>query len=700
MGGIGAVSYSVSAAAFLVLSMILLTSWRGRLQGALLLVACIATVLWSLVAATGAVMKVPPLFVVSLFEVLRDAAWFAFVLKLLAAARGAGGYRARGLVPLAVAGAVISAVAGGVILMDRVDYDAFRGGYASLFSLLILSVTGLVLIEQLYRNTKAERRWAIKFICLGVGAVFAYDLFLYSHSLLFRRIDVSIWAARGVANSLVVPLIAVSAARNPGWSLDVFVSRKMVFHTTTLLVAGAYLLVMAAGGFYIRYYGGSWGGVAQAAFLFGAVLVLFLVLFSGHMRTRLKVFINKHFYSYKYDYREEWLRLIKVLSVDSGDEERFRERLVRGIADIVDSPGGILWLRHEGARYYEPVEHVALPGATVARVGADEPVVPFLSASEWIIDLDEYRASRKGYKGLELPAWITGMDDARLIVPLIAQERLIGFILLARARAPRAFNWEDRDLLKTAGRQAASFLALHGAMRELADARQFEAWNRLSAFVMHDLKSLITQLSLLVDNASRHKSNPRFVEDMIATVENSVAKMNRLMAQLKRDRPVEHTESEVDMVPVLREVISQKAVKEPRPVLEKETSGLKVRGNFERLAMVLGHIVQNAQEATATGGSVTLRLRRDEGDAIVEIEDTGSGMSAEFMQNGLFRPFESTKGDKGMGIGMYESRDYIRSIGGDIEVFSEPGAGTRFCVRIPTVSEAGSNNGQGSDFAA
>ena len=122
-----------------------------------------------------------------------------------------------------------------------------------------LAIGGLALIEQLFRNTRPHRRWATKFLYLGLGLIFAYDFFLYADALLFKRLDQAVWEARGLVSAMAVPLIAVATSRNPEWSLDVFVSRRMVLHSAAIFGAGIYLLAMAGMGYYIRAYGGNWG---------------------------------------------------------------------------------------------------------------------------------------------------------------------------------------------------------------------------------------------------------------------------------------------------------------------------------------------------------------------------------------------------------------------------------------------------------
>jgi len=275
------------------------------------------------------------------------------------------------------------------------------------------------------------------------------------------------------------------------------------------------------------------------------------------------------------------------------------------------------------------------------------------------------------------------MPRAWLVVPLIVHVHLIGFIVLAHSPAQLHFNWEDSDLLKTAGRQAAVHLAQLEASRALAEAKQFEVCNRLSAYVMHDLKNLIAQLSLVVTNAAKHKNNPLFMEDAINTVDNSVQKMNRLLAHLRSDSmQVQETEN-FEISAVLAEVVKMMSNGRPVPSLDLQAEGMRLQADRDRFASIIGHLIRNAQDATPDDGRIIVRLFRRAESAIVEVQDTGTGMDKEFIRDRLFRPFDSTKGKAGMGIGVYESRDYIHKLGGDIEVISRVGEGTTFRVRLP-----------------
>jgi putative PEP-CTERM system histidine kinase len=217
----------------------------------------------------------------------------------------------------------------------------------------------------------------------------------------------------------------------------------------------------------------------------------------------------------------------------------------------------------------------------------------------------------------------------------------------------------------------------------LSEARQFEGFNRLSAFVVHDLKNLIAQLSLVVRNAERHKHNPQFMEDAITTVANSVERMTRLLAQLKGAVPGNRSDRVV-LEAVLREAVAEHASGQPEPRLVLTEGGQNVLyADRDRFVAVVGHVIQNAQDAVAKNGSVLVRLIAADGELRIAVEDDGVGMDPEFIRERLFKPFDSTKGLAGMGIGAYECREFIRALGGRVEVESAPGKGTRFSMIIP-----------------
>ena len=682
MDSLGLIGYTISTVGFLILTVILKASWQGRIQGAVLIIATFINAVWSGVLSYDAGFSISDPLVITIVELIRDGCWlaFLFILILYNEQKTNGTEVIRVLALIATSLIILELGYSIVVVVGQIQSPKFIAFDVRIITLIILSVIGLTLVEQLFRNSKENKRWAIKFLCLGIGGLFAFDFYLYADALLLKRIDYEIWDTRGYINLMVMPLIAVSAARNPQWSLDVFVSRKIVFHTTALMSAGIYLLAMAAGGYYIKLYGGNWGSIAQIVFLFGALLVLGLLLFSGQIRAQFRVFLSKHFFNYRYDYREEWLKFINTLADDKLDTQT-RERVIHAIADIVDSPAGVLWLLREPNCF----RMMANWNMEIAGTLSDYPggaLTQFLELKQWVVELKEYNQFPDVYVGLELPPWIQYLPQAWLIVPLLHQSQLYGFVILANPRAKIKINWENRDLLITTGRQAASYLALLDTTEALMDARQFEAFNRLSAYVVHDLKNVAAQLGLVVKNAAKHKNNPAFMEDAISTVENAVNKMGRMLAQLRKSSNNMQTASRFNLVAIAKQVVERRKIDTPAPTLTTESEELFVVADCDRLAAVIEHMIQNAQDATDNSGYVSVDISTEEDFALIKIADNGIGMDAKFIQERLFRPFDTTKGNAGMGIGVYESKEFITAIGGRFDVTSEPNKGTTFFIRI------------------
>lgn len=712
MVGVASFGYIAAAFAFLVLAILLSTAWRGRQEGGVLLLASVLSAVWAGFSAYQASLGYFSSAYMLAAEILRDASWLGFLLLIMAKASQQN--MARSL--LRVGGSLILAVLVvlGYMVLGEQTVPTGAGFGLQVFLFLSLSLLGLVLVEQIFRNTSLESRWTIKYLCLGLGGLFAYDFYLYSDALLLKNFDEEIWGARGYVNAMIVPLIAVSAARNPQWSLDVFVSRSFVFHSSAMMGGGIYLLAMAAGGYYIKSVGGDWSSLGQLVFFFGAILILLVVLFSGHMRARLRVFLNKHFFNYRYDYREEWLRLIQSLS-EAQLDSTLKSTVITTMAKIVESPGGMLWLQQEsGGCQLEAGWN--MPDEAIFRQDENLSLLTFLGERKWVIEIDEMDAEPESYQGLLLPPWLLQLPEAWLIVPLflgsensptgskedVPSSAFMGFVVLRRPRAKMQINWEVRDLLLTIGRQCAGYLALLKANEDLVDARQFEAFNRLSAYVVHDLKNIVAQLSLIVSNADRHRDNPAFVDDAFSTVMDATNKMNRMLGQLHKGRLTSGDNSKVKLNAVLESVVSAQSENLPVPEYSNVDTNceMSIIANEDRLSAVIGHLVQNAQDATPDNGFVRLKLLRDNDFAVVEIQDNGCGMDATFQRERLFRPFDTTKGNAGMGIGVYESREFIHDLGGQMDVRSAPGEGTTFTIRFNVEKIGEQEHGQAVEISS
>jgi len=647
--------------------------------GLALLGAVAASALWGWLNLAGVLREQPSLLVFATFsDLLRYGFWFAFLLLLIRPQQ----LDERPKVITSLALIAVGLFAGGFAaqILMALDLDIVpTGSRLAALTSMALSIFGLVLVEQLFLNVAQDSRWNAKPICVALAGSFTFDLYVFSQAVIFDKVDVDAYSIRGAVHALMAPLLLISSTRRTDWISKLRVSRTAAFHSATLLISGAYLIFISSVGYYVRYFGGEWGRALQLGLVFISLILFAILALSGTVRAKLRVFLNKHFFRYRYDYREEWLKFTRTLCAQNTPQE-MGQQVIRGLADLVESPGGGLWMKNPGSASFRQTARLNMP-ARHEPEDAASPLCRFLCPSGLVINLEEYRSSPEHYENLTLPSWLQSIATAWLIVPLLVGEELIGFVVLLSARTQVDPNWEVYDLLKTASRQAASFLAQMVATEALLEVRKFDAFNRMSAFVVHDLKNIVTQLSLMMKNAKRLHANPEFQQDMLMTVENSLERMRQLMAQLREGTTPAGATFGVDLAGVVRRIESV-ALGRGRRVDVQVSEPVTARGHEERLERIIGHVVQNALDATDPSGQVWLRVDRLGGQARIEIGDTGQGMSPEFVRDRLFKPFQTTK-PTGMGIGAYESFQYVQELGGKISVQSEPDKGTQVTMLVP-----------------
>lgn len=673
---IGLIGYAAAALAFFGLAVLALASRKHGGHRTLSVTVCGVTGLWAALAAGNLISGFALIRVSSAFEILHVVAWVALLASFLQAAireflRSVAGRVFGGLFAIFVVGWL-------VVVVGR------PFGIATVFELhvaamLVTVIGGLTLVEMILRNTPPDERWKIKFLCIGVGGIFVFTLFLSADSLLFSGVRLLLSESRGAIYALVAPLLALSIRRYAVWEPSVVISRRAAFYVTTLTTSGLYLIAMAAAAYYVRQVGGEWGDIFLAVFLFGAIVMLAVILASGTVRAYLKVIVAKNFFPYKYDYREEWLRFTNTVS--SGDPSASLEsRVVTAIANILDSPAGALWLR-EGSHFSVAATWNVTTSSTDA--GDVASLARFVENKDWIIEIPSVAATPERYEGLVLPEAVRRIDDAWMIVPLISEGDMGGFVVLTQPRAPKSLDWEDYDLLGTVGRQAASYLAEQRAIRQLAEVNEFHRFHRRFAFVLHDIKNLASRFSLIASNVEKHGENPEFRADMVKTIRDATEHLNQMMARIGEDQLAEPgTKQIVRIVPLLKKIVAQTPPGKVALTLEINNEDAAVVGETDRLAAILRHLLQNALEAAGKGGQVQIGVNARESTAIIEFTDNGAGMDDAFVRNELFKPFRSTK-ERGFGIGAFQCREYAREIGGDLQVISSSGSGTTMRVVLP-----------------
>lgn len=681
----GMIGHLVTAIGFFCLAGWLIVRHGDSRSGVWLAAASLGTATWAGVVALAAHYNGELVDSIGLFETLRNAGWAAFLVSVLRTDK-------RGSPDAERERAAVITLLGGVLLVQLfadIAYapDITASTLDSVASFMIVlrimaAVSTLLLIHNLYLSATPASRFGLRLLSVGLGAVTIYDLNLYTIAFLNRQVSSNLFNVRGVVMAIVLPLLILAAHRNRGWRIQL--SHSAAFQTFALIGIGLYLVFMAAAVYGLRLVGGDWSRLLQIVFLFVALVASALFAISDQARAWTRVKIAKHFLPYKYDYRSEWLRFIRTVGIARSGYGELPERVIRAVATIVDSPGGLLFTLGEDRRF-APLAHWNMAWTEARPLEIGHPMVVRMANDGRIVNLDEHRDNPDWRE--RAPDWLIEDRRAWLIVPLIHLERLAGFLLLDRSSVVAELNWEDFDLLRTVGQQAASYIAEAQSQSALADAEKFEEFNRRFAFIMHDIKNLVSQLSLLSRNAERHADKPEFRVDMVATLQSSVGKMNDLLARLaqhNKGRPDERVR--LRLAPLVRSVVDEKR-RLHQPIELTVEGDPHVIGDSQRIEQIVVHIIQNAIDVSGSGQPVIVTLREADGHAEIGIADKGQGMAASFIRDQLFKPFVSTKSE-GFGIGAYESREITRSMGGRIDVWSRENEGSIFTIHLPLADMA------------
>jgi putative PEP-CTERM system histidine kinase len=668
-----AVSYGIGAAAFVALIALMLINRRPREFGRRVFVACAATAIWAVAAA------VQPWWmpgVAHAFENVRSGIWLVLLASILSSSRQKQDEgRGASWLPIVAAAIGLASVANDCrFFFSAVSPADFAP--SQILDRVVVSVCGILVVENLYRNTSPGRRWNVVPLCIAIGAMFAYDLYVFCEAVVLRAVSPSLLAGRGIVLALIVPLLVLTMARNPGWKIDIHVSRRVVFHGATLTAAGVFLLVSAGVARLIGRFPGEWASISEIGFFCGSIILLLVVLSTESFRSRVRRVIAENFFSTRYDYRIEWLRTITTLSSAAAGEP-LTVRAIRAIADVVDSPGGALWLENNAGEF-RPAQVLSMALDMSAVEPASGRWAAAFRGGEHVLDFSRDVEDR--------PPWA---DRAALwlAVPLVKIDRLIGFVVLAPPRAPATLNWESCDLLLAIGQQVAGYIEEERATRVLLESRALIEYSRKFSFVIHDIKNVSGQLTLMIANITRFGEQAEFRADMVRGLENAANKLRGLVDRLRPDAPTAEAIRLVDPANAIAEVIRELDRADTPVRARLGADGAQVRIALADLHAVLTHLVTNAIEASSGGDEVVVDLRRERGKAVIDVVDKGSGMSADFVRNSLFVPLRSTK-PLGHGMGAYQARHLVRAAGGEIEVLSAPGRGTAMRILLPDVGEA------------
>ncbi len=571
-------------------------------------------------------------------------------------------------------------------------------------SFLLMAMWGLIWIENSYRTASANALWQLKFFFIGLGALFLFDFLFYSQALLSHELSSGLSSessqpgndnhsiltkSRGMLNLLVMPLLAIAIHRYQRHSHPWMPSHRIIFQSSTLFLVSLYLVLMGLSSYYFRFIGDSWGDFISLIFITIATILLVVVLTSRQARAVLQQTLQKHLLQKRYDYQAEWSNITNQLSEVSNDTDQLTlyKTGLNLMTDLVESHGGAIWILNQ-QNFFE-LKHknnLALPDFIPQE--ALLWLQNTISTQTTFITTWPESTNRKA----QWPdPWKT-LDQAWLGVPLVTQQSVKGFIILAKPRIQITLVHEHFEILEMAARQLSTHIFQQEALHTLAENQQFSAMHQMSAFLLHDLKTLVAQLDLILGNAQTHKHNPNFIDDLFETLKHSNQKLHNMIQQLQTSSSNQTLlegfqnppqASNLDLADFLAKLMEKPNTLLPAPSFELPTPGLLVTIDPNKLEQCIIHLIRNAQQATPDNGSVRLFVTHTINSICLHIQDSGSGMNQTFIDDQLFQPFNSTKGLSGMGIGAYQARNYLRAIGGDLIVQSQPNKGSHFQLFFP-----------------
>jgi putative PEP-CTERM system histidine kinase len=545
---------------------------------------------------------------------------------------------------------------------------------------IILCLAAIVTAEQLLRYSHSSR--VSRLVALVAITQLSYDMLVFSNLLLFTSENYNLWHARGIISTATTLILALSIIIYPFQQRQdshFQLSRSIIIFNTSFILAGVFLICMAILGLVVNLFNVEWTEVSQILLYVMSLFAIAALSCLEKFRLTVAVWISKNFFANKYDYQQQWIKLDALLAQRSEDHNGY-EIALSAITTLFNCNSGGIWLK--GPQFYSPValKKLNLPESRAIEAN-DSPFIQLLENEEWIFQAPQNNSVYDKEKNQYLPKWFVNNEDAWTIVPLKAAQGNIGFAVLCQRSINTPLTWEDLDILKLTGRQIGSYINSYQASEKLIQNQQFDLFNKITAFAVHDIKNLIAQQSLMVNNADKFKHHPDFVDDIILTIRNSVEKMDQLLVKLQGNP---HGSLElVNVNTLLENAVEMNASALPVPMVSIQCDDAFLMADKDKLQMALYHLIKNAQDATEDDKQIAVKLTTENKKLWLEVTDTGCGMDQKFIKEQLFKPFSSTKENKGMGIGAYQIRELIHSLQGEVFVDSTVGKGTKFLIYLP-----------------
>ena len=561
------------------------------------------------------------------------------------------------------------------------------GEPAKILNILILVSTVLILtnIERTFRAAVGTMRWRIKFLVLGLGVIFGARIYTQSQALLFSDYSPSQLSVEATALLIGCALIAFAYVRTGFNEIDVYPSRAVLHTSVTVLLTGAYLFVVGVLAQVVARFGGIAGFSIAAFVVLLGVVILAMLLLSDRARQSLQLFISRHFKRPQHDFRQIWARFTRSLAV-ALDETELSTIAARMVSETFGALSVSTWL------FDEQGERLIRVGSTSDAEQARDDFRSSIAGKE-INSAELAKLSRPFDLGRAKEKWARDLMEksngqfrsggSPICVPLIGGEHWLGTIVLADRVRGLGYSAEEMDLLKCIGEQVAASLLKLRLTEEIMERKELEAFQAMSAFLIHDLKNAASTLGLMLENLPTHFDNPAFRQDAFRGIGSAASRINDL---IKRMNALRHElrlkPAELDLNLVVTEALASLNGTLDTSLITKFDQIPTISADQQQLQSVFTNLLLNARDAVGMNGRITVETARQGEWVALSVSDNGCGMTEQFIKNSLFRPFRSTK-KKGLGIGMFQSKTIVEAHHGKIHVESELGVGTTFRVMLP-----------------